>query len=145
MQVMTKLNFDQMLQAACDAMKKESVLAELYQAITGKEMTVMQVIFKGDMRYPSYVVIVDDRGNTLVNPMTSPYLDDLAIKMPLEMTEAEAEEALAAAGYKDEWKTLTLRAPLYSVVYPPLYIFEVRDKGFIAVDSTDATNVFPIQ
>lgn len=134
-----------MLQAACDAMKKESALAELYQALTGKEMKLMQVIFKGDLRYPSYVVMVDDRGNTLVKGMSSPYLDDLAIKMPLEMTEAEAEEALVAAGYDNDWKTLTLRAPLYSVVYPPLYIFEVKNKGFIAVDSTDSTNVFPIQ
>jgi len=142
---MAKLNFDQMLQAACDAMKKESALAELYQALTGKEMKLMQVIFKGDLRYPSYVVMVDDRGNTLVKGMSSPYLDDLAIKMPLEMTEAEAEEALVAAGYDNDWKTLTLRAPLYSVVYPPLYIFEVKNKGFIAVDSTDSTNVFPIQ
>jgi len=142
---MAKLNFDQMLQAACDAMKKESALAELYQALTGKEMKLMQVIFKGDLRYPSYVVMVDDRGNTLVKGMSSPYLDDLAIKMPLEMTEAEAEEALVAAGYDNDWKTLTLRAPLYSVVYPPLYIFEVKNKGFIAVDSTDSTNVFLIQ
>jgi hypothetical protein len=76
--------------------------------------------------------------------MPSPYLDDLVIKMPLEMTEAEAEAALVAAGYEDDWSSLTLRAPLYSVVYPPLYIFNVKHKGFIAVDSTDATNVFPI-
>ena len=97
---MEKLNFDQMLQSACDAMKKESLMAELYQAITGKEMIIMQVIFKGDMKYPSYVVMVDDRGNTMVTGMPSPYLDDLVIKMPLEMTEAEAEAALVAAGVK---------------------------------------------
>jgi hypothetical protein len=141
---MEKLNFNQMLQAACDAMKKESLMAQLYQAITGKEMVVMQVIFKGDMKYPSYIVMVDDRGNTMVTGMPSPYLDDLVIDMPLEMTEAEAEAALVAAGYEDNWSTLTLRAPLYSVVYPPLYIFAVKHKGFIAVDSTDSTNVFPI-
>jgi len=33
---------------------------------------------------------------------------------------------------------------LYSVVYPPLYIYEIPNVGFIAVDSTDSTNVFPI-
>ena len=141
---MEKLNFDQMLQTACDAMKKESLIAELYQAFTGKEMIAMQVIFKGDMKYPSYVVLVDDRGHTVIKGMPSPYLDDLVIKIPLEMTESEAETALVAAGYENDWSSLTLRAPLYSVVYPPLYIFDVKEKGFIAVDSTNASNVFPI-
>jgi hypothetical protein len=60
------------------------------------------------------------------------------------MTEAEAEEALVAAGYKDEWTSVTLRAPLYSVVYPPLYIYSIPNVGFIAVDSTNASNVFPL-
>jgi hypothetical protein len=138
------LNFNQMLEAAVEAVKQESKIAELYQAFTGKGMHAMQVIFKGDMKYPSYQVLVDGHGNTVVKGMNSPYLDCLVIKLPLEMTEAEAEQALVAAGYTDKWNNLTLRAPLYSVVYPPLYIYEISNVGFIAVDSTDASNVFQL-
>ena len=138
------LNFNEMLQAAVEAVKQESKTARLYQAFTGRKMNVMQVIFKGDLKYPSYVVLVDSLGDTTVKGMSSPYLDDLVIDLPLEMTEVEAEQALVAAGYSDNWNNLTLRAPLYSVVYPPLYIFEIPYVGFIAVDSTDATNVFQL-
>jgi hypothetical protein len=138
------LNFNQMLEAAVEAVKQESKIAELYQAFTGKGMHAMQVIFKGDMKYPSYQVLVDGQGKTVVKGMSSPYLDCLVIKLPLQMTEAEAEQALVAAGYSDKWNNLTLRAPLYSVVYPPLYIYEISNVGFIAVDSTDASNVFQI-
>lgn len=138
------LNFNEMLEAAVEAVKKQSKMAQLYQAYTGNGMHAMQVVFKGDLEYPSYEVLVDGSGSTVVKPMNSPYLDCLVIHLPLKTTEVEAEEALVAAGYKDEWTSVTLRAPLYSVVYPPLYIYEIPNVGFIAVDSTDSTNVFPI-
>jgi hypothetical protein len=141
---MEKLTFNQMLQAAVEAVKQESKTAQLYQAFTGRKMNAMQVIFKGDLKYPSYVVLVDSLGDTTVKGMSSPYMEDLVIKLPLEMTQEESEAALVAAGYDQKWTSLTLRAPLYKIVYPPLYIYEVANVGFIAVDSTDATNVFPI-
>jgi len=127
-----------MLQAAYEAMKKESKMAELYQAFTGKGMKAMQVIFRGDMKYPSYVVLVDAHGNTVVKGVSQPYMDDLVIKVPLSMTQEESEQALNNAGYTD-WVNLTLRAPLYSIVYPPLYIYDVKNVGYMAVDSTDGS------
>jgi hypothetical protein len=132
------LNFNEMLQAAYEAMKKESKMAELYQAFTGKGMKAMQVIFRGDMKYPSYVVLVDAHGNTVVKGVSQPYMDDLVIKVPLSMTQEESEQALNNAGYTD-WVNLTLRAPLYSIVYPPLYIYDVKNVGYMAVDSTDGS------
>jgi hypothetical protein len=131
---MEKLTFNQMLQAAVEAVKQESKTAQLYQAFTGRKMNAMQVIFKGDLKYPSYVVLVDSLGDTTVKGMSSPYMEDLVIKLPLEMTQEESEAALVAAGYDQKWTSITLRAPLY----------KVANVGFIAVDSTDATNVFPI-
>ena len=136
------LNFNEMLEAAFVAMKKESKMAELYQAFTGKEMKAMQVVFRGDMKYDSYIVLVDNEGKTAIKGLGSPYLEDVVIHPPLKISEVEAEEALANAGYSTDWKTLTLRSPLYSVHYPPLYIYEIENVGFIAVDSTDASNVF---
>lgn len=136
------LNFNEMLEAAFVAMKKESKLAELYQAFTGKEMKAMQVVFRGDEKYDSYICLVDNDGKTAIKGLGSPYLEDVVIHLPLKISEVEAEEALAKAGYSTDWKTLTLRSPLYSVHYPPLYIYEIENVGFIAVDSTDASNVF---
>ena len=141
---MEKLTFNEMLQAAVESVKEVSKRAELYQAFTGRTMNAMQVIFKGDLKYPSYVVLVDSLGDTTVKGMPSPYMEDLVIRLPLEMTQEESEAALVAAGYDQKWNSITLRAPLYKIVYPPLYIYEVEHVGFIAVDSTDATNVFPL-
>ena len=136
------LNFNEMLEAAFVAMKKESKMAELYQAFTGRGMRAMQVVFRGDMKYDSYIVLVDSKGDTVIKGLGSPYLEDVVIHLPLKVSEVEAEQALANAGYSTKWKTLTLRSPLYSVKYPPLYIYEIKNVGFVAVDSTDASNVF---
>ena len=60
------------------------------------------------------------------------------------MTQEESEQCLIDAGYTGRWSVVLLRAPLYSVKYPPLYIYTVENVGYIAVDSTDGTNVFPL-
>ena len=57
---MEKLNFNEMLQAAVEAVKQESKTAELYQAFTGRKMNAMQVIFKGDLKYPFATIFLEN-------------------------------------------------------------------------------------
>ena len=81
-------------------------------------------------------------GKTQIITIDSPYMDDCVIHPPIKMTQGESEQYLNAAGY-DKWSVVLLREPLYSVKYPPLYIYTVPNVGYMAVDTTDG-NVFQL-
>ena len=72
-----------------------------------------------------------------------PWLDCVGFTMPVNMTLARAERLLAAYTHHASWTDVTLRSPLGPVVPSPLFIFEMIDHSFIAVNADNGT-VFPI-
>lgn len=140
---MEKLNFNQMLDKCWTSALGLTKTAKLYQGSSPHDLSFIHCIFRADEEYVTIMVNCTCEGKISIQTVDSPYLDDLVIHPPLAMTQEESEECLKAAGYNDRWSTVVLRAPLYSVHYPPLYIYTVDDK-YIAVDSTDGTNVFPL-
>ena len=117
--------------------------AKLYQGSSPHDLSFIHCIFRADEEYVTIMVNCTSHGKVTIQTVDSPYLDDLVIHPPLEMTQEESEQYLIKAGYTDRWLAVVLRAPLYSVHYPPLYIYTVDDK-YIAVDSTNGDNVFPL-
>lgn len=140
---MEKLTFNEMVQKCWETALGVSKLAKFYQASAPHNVEFVHSIFRGSGEYATIMVNCTETGQISVQTVDSPYLDDLVIHPPIKMTLEEAEQCLINAGYKERWSVVVLRAPLYKVVYPPLYIFTVDGK-YIAVDSTDGTNVFEL-
>jgi len=142
------LDFNQMLQVCCEAAWGVTEIAKLYQASAPHGMKFVHAVFRGNDQYLTILVNCTCEGEVRVQTVDSPYLEDQVIHLPLKMTEAEAEECLKAAGYTKPWRSVVLRSPLYKTYYPPLYIYTVsKGEGvfeYIAVDSTDGSNVFPL-
>jgi hypothetical protein len=63
-----------------------------------------------------------------------PFLEDVEITEPPDMTLKTAVSRLEKAGYDDGFSNVTLRAPLGPKAIPPLYIFAV-DNGFVGVNT----------
>jgi hypothetical protein len=140
---MEKLNFNEMLQKCWETALGVTPLAKFYQASSPNDLSFIHCIFRGDNQYATIMVNCTWEGKINIQTVDSPYLDDLVIHPPIKMSETEAEQYLIKAGYTDKWTSVVLRAPLYKVVYPPLYIFTVDGK-YMAVDSTNGENVFEL-
>lgn len=140
---MEKLNFNEMLNKCWETALGVSKMAKLYQGSSPHDLSFIHCIFRGDEEYATIMVNCTCEGKISIQTVDSPYLDDQVIHPPLKMTEVEAEQCLINAGYTGRWSSVVLRSPLYKVVYPPLYIFTVDGK-YMAVDSTDGTNVFEL-
>lgn len=139
-----KLDFNQMLDKCWISALEMTKTAKLYQGTSPHDLSFIECVFRADTPdYVSMMVTCNSQGEVNIKTVDSPYLDDLVIHPPLEMTQAESEQFLLAAGYDGRWSCVVLRAPLYSVHYPPLYIYTI-DNQYIAVDSTDGNNVFPL-
>lgn len=139
---MEKLNFNEMLQKCWETALGVTKMAKFYQASTPHGLNFMHCVFRGSGQYATILVNCTSDGQISVQTVDSPYLDDLVIHPPIQMTFDEAEQCLINAGYTNRWSVVVLRAPLYKVVYPPLYIFTVDEK-YMAVDSTNG-NVFEL-
>jgi hypothetical protein len=141
---MEKLNFNQMLDKCWEAALGLTKTAKLYQGAAPHGLEFIHCVFRANTAdYVTILVNCTCEGKISVQTVDSPYLEDLVIHPPLQMTQEEAEQHLIAAGYTGRWQTVVLRAPLYKVQYPPLYIYTV-DNQYIAVDSTNGSNVFPL-
>lgn len=140
---MEKLNFNEMLDKCWETALGVSKMVKLYQGSSPHDLSFIHCIFRGDEQYATIMVNCTCEGKVSVQTVDSPYLDDQVIHPPIQMTQEEAEQCLINAGYTGRWLAVVLRSPLYKVVYPPLYIYTVDNK-YIAVDSTDGTNVFEL-
>jgi hypothetical protein len=143
------LDFNQMLEKCWEAALGVTKMAKFYQGSSPAGLHFVHCVFRGNDEYLTILVNCTSEGKVSVSTVDSPYLEDQVIHFPLKMTETEAEQFLRDAGYTNRWTVVTLRSPLYKVYYPPLYIFTVEtdQKGvceYIAVDSTNGANVFPL-
>ena len=143
----TKLNFNEMLDLCWKTAVGVSYQAKLYQASSPKDLSFIHCIFRGNAEYATIIVNCTCEGKINIVTVDSPYLDDCIIHPPIKMTQEESVNFLNEAGYRD-WTSVVLRAPLYSVKYPPLYIYTVigtpdSPGGYIAVDTTNG-EVFPL-
>ena len=142
------LDFNQMLEKCWEAALGVTKIAKFYQASAPHGLHFVHAVFRGNDQYLTILVNCTCEGEVRVQTVDSPYLEDQVVHFPLKMSEAEAEQCLIAAGYDRPWTAVCLRSPLYKVYYPPLYIYTVSaGEGlfeYIAVDSTDGTNVFPL-
>jgi len=118
-------------------------MAKFYEASSPDNLDFIHCVFRGVGEYATILVNCTCDGQISVQTVDSPWLDDLVIHPPIQMTQEESEQCLINAGYTDKWKAVVLRAPLYKIVYPPLYIYTVDNK-YIAVDSTNGENVFEL-
>ena len=66
-----------------------------------------------------------------------PWLEDVVIPWPIQMTLEEANALLKEAGYTGPFRNLTLRWPLYPGVHQPSYIFGMVDGGYVFVGVYD--------
>lgn len=140
---MEKLDFNQMLDKCWASALGLTKTAKLYQGSSPYDLSFIHCVFRADEEYVTILVNCTAEGKITIQTVDSPYLEDLVIHPPLQMTQIESEACLIAAGYTDRWTSVVLRAPLYKVHYPPLYIYTVNNQ-YIAVDSTDSMNVFPL-
>lgn len=141
---MEKLNFNQMLDKCWESALGMTKTAKLYQGSAPHDLSFIHCVFRANTAdYVTILVNCTCEGKITIQTVDSPYLEDLVIHPPLKMTQEESEQCLIAAGYTGRWEAVVLRAPLYKVHYPPLYIYTV-DNQCIAVDSTDGSNVFPL-
>ena len=142
MSKITKLNFNQMLDKCWETALGITKQAKFYQASSPKKLNFIHCIFRGNDEYATIMVNCTCEGKITITTVDSPYMDDCVITPPIKMTQVESEQYLNKAGY-NEWTVVLLREPLYSVKYPPLYIYTVPNVGYMAVDSTNG-NVFPL-
>ena len=138
----TRLDFNQMLDKCWKTALGVTKQAKFYQASSPKNLSFIHCIFRGNDEYATIIVNCTCEGKISVTTVDSPYMDDCVITPPIKMTQVESEQYLNKAGY-NEWTVVLLREPLYSVKYPPLYIYTVPNVGYMAVDSTNG-NVFPL-
>lgn len=69
------------------------------------------------------------------------WLGDMLLPWPVEMNLEEAESLLRNAGFGSEYKTLTLRRPVYPGMIEPYFIFGTSKYGFVFV-GTSTKKVF---
>lgn len=138
---MEKLNFNEMLNKCWETALGITKMAKFYEASSPYGLNFIHCVFRGVGEYATILVNCTSDGEISVQTVDSPWLDDLVIHPPLQMTQEESEQCLIDAGYTDKWVSVVLRAPLYSVHYPPLYIYSIDNK-YVAVDSTNGENVF---
>lgn len=71
----------------------------------------------------------------------APWLGDMLLPWPIGMNLEEAESLLRSAGFGSEYKTLTLRRPVYPGMVEPYFIFGTPEYGFVFV-GTSTKKVF---
>ncbi len=137
-----QLDFNEMLNLCWSTALGITKQAKLYQASSPHGLRFIHCIFRGNEQYDTIMVNCTSSGKIKIITIDSPYMDDCVIHPPIKMSQVESEQYLNAAGY-DKWSVVLLREPLYSVKYPPLYIYTVPNVGYMAVDTTDG-NVFQL-
>lgn len=65
-----------------------------------------------------------------------PWMGDMELPWPVVMDLEEAESALRDAGYGSEYRTVTLRRPVYPGMTEPYFIFGTPGYGFVFVGTT---------
>lgn len=71
-----------------------------------------------------------------------PWMGDMDLPWPVAMDLEQAESALRDAGFGSEYRTVTLRRPVYPGMTEPYFIFGTPTRGFIFV-GTVTRKVFP--
>lgn len=71
-----------------------------------------------------------------------PWMGDMDLPWPVAMDLEEAESALRDAGFGSEYRTVTLRRPVYPGMTEPYFIFGTPAHGFVFV-GTVTRRVFP--
>jgi hypothetical protein len=89
--------------------------------------------------------VVAQQSDPLADPQIdfnpAPWLGDMLLPWPVEMNLEEAESLLRNAGFASEYKTLTLRRPVYPGMIEPYFIFGTPRFGFVFV-GTSTKKVF---
>lgn len=78
----------------------------------------------------------DPWGDPSISFRAAPWLGDMDLPWPVAMNLEEAESELREAGYGSEYKTLTLRQPVYPGMTEPYFIFGTPSHGFVFVGTT---------
>lgn len=141
------LNFEEMLQTSVNAVQafSNSNSTAFFQALSPFGLLTMTSIFLNlatDRNSSNYCFEVKctSAGVTTVTTQ-GPYLGDAVLSLPVAITEQQAVSALLSAGYTNTWISVVLRSPVGFPPLPPVYIFTFLS-GYIAVDTTNVTNVF---
>lgn len=85
---------------------------------------------------------LEPSGEPQLDFRAAPWLGDSDLPWPVAMNLEEAESALRNAGYGSEYRTLTLRQPVYPGMTEPYFIFGTPNYGFVFV-GTITGKVFP--
>ena len=134
------LNFNQMLEKCFVKALEYEKAAKLYQANAPKDMSILRCIFYGKDNTTLIVSTSHDvDGKVILKDLDEPYMDDLVIQPPIQMTEAEAEKCLYDADHKQDWRTVVLRKPLGPEPMNTLYIFCYPNGTYWAVDTTNGS------
>ncbi len=83
----------------------------------------------------------DPQADPQIDFTPAPWLGDMLLPWPVEMNLEEAESLLRNAGFGSEYKTLTLRRPVYPGMIEPYFIFGTPKFGFVFV-GTSTKKVF---
>jgi hypothetical protein len=120
--------------------RPEAVLLESYpllsSTVTGlPDATGLRAV----LRVNGGTVIVE-QANPWSDPQTDframPWMGDMDLPWPVAMNLEEAESALRDAGYGSEYRTVTLRRPVYPGMTEPYFIFGTPGHGFVFVGTT---------
>jgi hypothetical protein len=115
----------------------EAVLLESYPVLSSTVMDLPdRVALRAVLRVTGGTVVAEQ-----TNPWTNPQMDfravpwmgDMDLPWPVAMNLEEAESALREAGFGPEYKTVTLRRPVYPGMTEPYFIFGTPNQGFVFV------------
>lgn len=83
--------------------------------------------------FTSHITIASKDFSLFNDPVVvdGPWLQDVVIDWPIKMDLPEAVQLKEAAGFKEPFKFVTLRTPLFYIQYNPFFIFSHQGKDRI--------------
>ena len=136
------MNFNEMLDKCWETALHYEKEAKLYQGTSPASLEFISCIFRG-RNNTSLLVKCTNNGHAHLKDLDVPYMDDLVIHPPIEITQEESTEYLYAQKHKDDWISVTIRKPLGPEPFNTLYIYTYPNNTYWAVDSTNG-DVFPL-
>lgn len=102
-------------------------------------LTQLQVVFSLPKNRCAIINSTAGGAFNAVQYRNTPWLEDLAVAWPIEMSAVEADALLKKAGYTSPYDEMTLRWPLYPGINQPYYIFTMVVGLFVFVGVNDKT------
>jgi hypothetical protein len=115
----------------------EAVLLESYPILSSTVTDLPdRVALRAVLRVTGGTVVseqTDPWTNPQIDFRAVPWMGDMDLPWPVAMNLEEAESALREAGFGSEYKTVTLRRPVYPGMTEPYFIFGTPNQGFVFV------------